>query len=308
MSLKVLKPGFLSLVQDYGRYAYQSVGVTQSGPMDERAFLWANKLLGNHYNAAQLEISIGGFVAEFTQSTMGAISGADLQATLNDKAINPWQSFYAEAGDIIAFKRPVDGLRSYLAIKGGFDVKQQLASCSTVVREGMGGLESNGSAIQVGDVLPYSSRVIETIKSVPLQFIPRYEKSIHLRFIPNVSVTSVGQKGMEQLLNHTYHVSQQCDRMGYRLSGQAIKTDMTGIISQGISLGTIQLPKDGQPIVLMRDRQTMGGYPILGCVAYLDLPLLAQSGPGTAVSFLPVDMIELESELIEYKKFFGLPF
>jgi biotin-dependent carboxylase-like uncharacterized protein len=307
MSLNISKSGFLTLVQDYGRYGYQRIGVTNGGPLDEHAFLWANKLVGNDYNAAQLEISFGGFAATFTKETMIAVCGADLSATLNGKKISPWQSFQVKAGDNIAFASPASGLRTYLAVQGGFDVNEQLSSCSTVVREKLGGLSKDGGKVQDNDVLEYGLGTHEITKRVPEKFIPEYKSEVTLRFIPNFSAVSVGNSGYQLFIKKPYEVSQNIDRMGYRLSGEAIETKFTGIISQGISMGAIQVPKDGQPIVLMRDRQTMGGYPLIGCVAYLDLPLLAQSLPGTKVSFVPIDVNDAENELLLSKKFFDIP-
>ena len=107
MSLHVLKTGFLSLIQDYGRYGYQHMGVTHSGPLDENAFLWANRLLGNHYNAPQIEVSYGAFSATFLEQTMIAVCGADLSATLNEQAISPWRTYAVNTGDTISFKAPV---------------------------------------------------------------------------------------------------------------------------------------------------------------------------------------------------------
>jgi biotin-dependent carboxylase-like uncharacterized protein len=306
MSLQVIKAGFLSLIQDYGRYGYQHIGVTHSGPLDENAFLWANRLLGNHYSAAQIEVSYGAFSATFLKPTMVALCGADLSATLNEEAISPWQTYAVNAGDTISFKAPVTGLRSYLAVKGGFAVDPQLSSCATVVREKLGGIHQDGAKLAEGDVINYISQPHVLVKRVPLKFAAVYSTKIKLRFIPNVSETSAGEHAIKTLTHHTYEVTPNIDRMGYRLSGEVIKTPLSGIISQGISLGAIQVPKDGQPIVLMRDRQTMGGYPLLGCVSGLDLGKLSQSLPGTKISFVPIHVEEAEAELILHKKFFGL--
>lgn len=306
MSLTIKNPGFLTLLQDYGRYGYQHIGVTTGGPLDEHAYLWANYLLGNHYNDAQLEISFGGFSATFTKSTMIAVCGADLSATINDEDIAPWQSFAVDAGDVISFKTPASGLRCYLAIKGGFQADKQLSSCSTVVREKIGGLKRDGDKVQQGDSIDYNESPKTVLNKVPSQFIPSYGNHVNLRFIPNHSVTSAGTEAYRLLTHKVYEVSQSIDRMGYRLSGDQIKTELGGIISQGISIGSIQIPKDGQPIVLMRDRQTMGGYPLVGCVTYLDTCLLAQSQPGTKVSFTPVDINEAEAELMRHKNFFNI--
>ena len=306
MSLQVIKSGFLSLVQDYGRYGYQSIGVTNGGPLDEHAFLWANRLLGNNYNAPQIEVSYGAFSATFLENTMLAICGADLSATVNDHAIKPWQSYAIHAGDTISFKAPVDGLRCYLAVKGGFTVEPQLASCSTVVREKLGGITQDGEKLVEGDTVKYLSQPHALATRVPSTFISEYPKKINLRFIPNISATSAGDEALHTFTKYTYKVTPNIDRMGYRLSGEVINTPLEGIISQGISLGSIQIPKDGQPIVLMRDRQTMGGYPLLGCVAYLDLSKLSQSLPGTELSFTPISVEAAEAELVEHKRFFGV--
>jgi biotin-dependent carboxylase-like uncharacterized protein len=306
MSLQVLHSNFLALIQDYGRYGYQSIGVTNGGPLDEHAFLWANYLLDNHYDAAQLEVSYGNFSAVFTEDTMMAICGANLGGTLNQQEILPWCSYGVKSGDVIRFSSPVAGLRCYMAVKGGFDIVKQLSSCSTVVREKLGGLLQNGEKIAKGDVVPYTSRSAAIAKQVPVCFIPEYPKEIFLRYIPNVSQTSAGIAAQKKFSHKQYEVTQNIDRMGYRLSGEAIITPLAGIISQGVSMGAIQVPKDGQPIVLMRDRQTMGGYPLIGCVTYLDLSKLAQSLPGTKVSFHAIDVSEAEAELILHKNFFKI--
>jgi biotin-dependent carboxylase-like uncharacterized protein len=304
MSLHILKSNFLALVQDYGRYGFQSIGVTNGGPLDEHAFLWANYLLGNHYNAAQIEVSFGNFSAKFTADTMIAICGADLGATLNDVSIVPWRSYPVNAGDVIRFASPVSGLRAYLAVKGGLQVTKQLGSCSTVMREKLGGLSQNGEKLAAGDLVPYDAHSFDVVRGVPAHFIPEYTKEITLRFIPNISMTSAGEEAQKNFTIKPYEVTQNIDRMGYRLSGDPIATPLSGIISQGISMGAIQVPKDGQPIVLMRDRQTMGGYPLIGCVTYLDLSKLSQSGPGTKVYFQAMDVSDAEAELILHKQFF----
>ncbi|MFT6386666.1 MAG: biotin-dependent carboxylase-like uncharacterized protein [Cellvibrionaceae bacterium] len=306
MSLSILNGGFLTLIQDFGRYGLQHNGITHSGPLDEHAFLWANRLLNNHYNSPQLEISFGGFTARFNKKTMIAICGADLSATLNGKALPLWQSCYVNAGDEIRFTSPKSGLRTYLAVKEGFTVPSQLNSAATVVREKLGGLRQSGEKMLEKDVVPYQVCSEEISLNVPYIYIPKYQNKVKLRFIPNRSVSGCSYDATNDFTQQVFKVTSQIDRMGYRLEGNAISHASAGIISQGITLGAIQLPKDGQPIVLMKDRQTMGGYPQLGCVAYLDLPLLAQSMPGTEVSFVPVAISDLEGELAEHKRFFHL--
>ena len=281
MSLSILSCGFLTLIQDFGRYGLQRNGITHGGPLDEHAYLWANRLLNNHYNSPQLEISYGGFAARFNKGTMIAVCGADLSATLNGKALPLWQSCYVSRGDEIRFTSPKSGLRTYLSIKEGFTVPSQLNSAATVLREKLGGLRQNGEKLLEKDIVPYQACSEEMSLKIPHIYIPKYQDKVKLRFIPNRSATGCGFDTINDFIQQSFKVTSQIDRMGYRLEGNAISHTSAGIISQGITLGAIQLPKDGQPIVLMKDRQTMGGYPQLGCVAYLDLPLLAQSMPGT---------------------------
>ncbi len=308
MSMEVVNSGFLALLQDYGRHGYQKLGVTTGGPLDEHAFLWANRLLGNEPNATVLEISYGGFSAKIKHDTMIAICGADLSAKINNILVSPWQSYFVEAGDTLSFAMPREGMRSYVAVKGGFLIPKHLSSSATVVREKLGGLRKDGNKIQNGDILAFAAHDKEVFKRVPEKFVPSYLKKISLRFIPNVSVTGVNDEILNQFTSQYYEVTQNIDRMGYRLSGKPIDIKSAGIISQGISMGAIQLPKDGNPIVLMRDRQTIGGYPLVGCVSYLDLALLAQASPGTKVYFVPADVSELEPEYILHKQFFSVPF
>ncbi|MGH1441220.1 MAG: biotin-dependent carboxyltransferase family protein [Cellvibrionaceae bacterium] len=308
MSLEIVKSGFLTLLQDYGRYGYQRLGVTSGGPIDEHAFLWANHLLGNNPNDTVLEISYGGFKAVAKHDGMTSICGADLCAKINNKAVMPWRTHFIRKGDTIEFTSPKSGMRAYLAIKGGFLAPQQLLSTSTVVRERIGGLKKDGGKIQDNDVVGYIESHENLVKSVPKKFIPQYSNKMNVRFIPNFSETGIDKETLDRFTSQSYKVTQSIDRMGYRLAGEPVHTKNAGIISQGIAMGSIQLPKDGNPIVLMRDRQTIGGYPFVGCVSHLDLSLLSQALPDTMVSFIPVDISEVEPELILHKKFFRVPF
>lgn len=310
-SLHIIKPGVMSLLQDYGRYGMQHFGITNSGPMDEQAYLWANRLLGNHYNAPQIEICMGGFEARFSQATRIAICGAHLHPTLNRKPIKTWHSYVVKAGDVICFGGSNQGLYTYLAIVGGFDVTLQLSSCSTVMREHLGGVNQNGQKLIAGDRLGYfkptdNSATKRLSTGVPESYIPMYSDKISLRFVANYSENGCDESIVKKFTKQSYRVSNEMSRMGYRLSGDSLVNDGRNIISQGISTGSIQLPQDGQPIVLMKDRQTIGGYPLLGCVAHLDLAKLSQSKPRVEVEFVAVEIAELEAELVEYFEFFGV--
>lgn len=316
MAFKVINPGFLSITQDFGRYGYQHIGVTTGGPMDEHAFLWANRLLGNTYDAAQLEITIGMLTLEVQQPTHIAITGANLGASINNQPINPWQSYAVNKGDKVAFSRPKSGLRAYLAVKGGFDFKQQLGSASTVVREKIGGLGCDGKKLAAGDLLHYpvfenkafQCKTVQPFisKRVPDQFIPDYEAPLTLGVVLGYQCSSFSTKEIDKFFNNEYEITKEIDRMGYRLSGEPIHSSLDGIISEGISYGAIQIPKDGQPIVLLRDRQTIGGYPKIGCVTSLDAARLSQRSPGSHIRFELKDIHQAEAERMIYNNFFGI--
>ncbi len=291
MSLQIIKPGLLSLIQDLGRFGYQSSGITHGGAMDSQAFAWANKLLSNHKNDAQIEITYGGFKAKFTKPCHFAICGADLGASLKGKAISPWRSFQANEGDLIEFKSPSHsiGLRAYLAVSGGFQTPSRLGSRSMVVREGLG-----DSAIKKGELVSCSTSVKPTYTpTTPPQDLPLYAvhnengKQGHiLHFHPfHTEQTELANT----LLDNNFIVSNQIDRMGYRLNTEAANLISSRPnqpqISYGTTVGMIQIPPDGNPIILMRDRQTMGGYPLLGCLNEDSINLLAQCPPMTRLSF-----------------------
>lgn len=302
----------MTTLQDYGRFGYQEAGMSNGGPMDEHAFLWANYLLSNHYNAPQLEVCMAGLQVRFLKSTMIAICGANLGAMLNDEPLANWQSHFVQRGDVLTFTKMEQGVYAYLAVKHGFRVAPSLNSVSTVMREKLGGLDGCGKPLATGDEIAFEENGKERYSLVPEEYIPHYSKDIVLRFFPNMSVTGFSHSLIEQFAQQTFIVSRDINRMGYRLkcqtSDQPLPIDKPnrGTLSHGVPLGSIQLPKSGLPIILMKDRQTIGGYPLLGNVARLDLSKLSQSLPDTTVKFKLVEISEVEEELIEFFNFFDL--
>ena len=295
MAFKVIKPGLLALVQDLGRHGHQSIGLTTGGPMDEVAFRWSNALLDNDPNSAQIEITFGMFTLEAQADTSIAITGADLGTTLNDKSISPWQTYAIKKGDVLAFHQPVWGLRAYLAVKGGFLCEPTLGSVATVMREKIGGLTGKGDKLQKGDLLNYHASRDHQQRAVPRLAIPNYG----LKEIPVIlgyQYESFSSLERANFFSSDYTVSPNSDRMGYRLEGNAVHTELKGIISEGIAYGAIQIPKDGQPIVLLRDRQTIGGYPKMGCVTRIGGGILAQQKPGDIIQFTPITVDQAEQE------------
>lgn len=296
MSFEVLNPGMLTLLQDSGRIGFQHLGITTGGPMDEHAFYWANRLLGNKPDAAQIEITFGQLQLQVNAATTIAITGADLSATLNDKAIQPWLTYALKPGDVLAFAAPKSGLRAYLAVAGGFECEPKLGSCSTVKREQLGGLTGLGDALKTGDILPFIATTEFIEQRTPKWAIPDYNAPLELGVMPSYQHASFSHDEQMTFFTSEYEVSQNIDRMGYRLSGAPVKSSLDGIISEGIAFGAIQIPNDGQPIVLMKDRQTIGGYPKIGCLSSLGASQLSQRQPGQVVTFTPMDVADAEVE------------
>ncbi len=304
MTLRILTPGPLSLVQDLGRHGHQHIGVSPGGPMDEHAFLWANRLLDNPLNAPQIEITMGQFSCQFQADTTIALTGADMSATLNGQPVAVWQSLHIRAGDQLSLSGARRGIRTYLAVKDGFKVTGILNSCATVMRDGLGGADRRGGKLAAQDLLEYKVTSPIPTRQVPQQFIPEYGQDISLNVIPGYQYDRFDKAERERFFSTEYTVTPQMDRMGYRLSGAAIHCQTASLVSEGIALGAIQIPADGQPIILMRDRQTIGGYPKIGCVTARDLSTLAQCQPGAKVRFIEKDLYQAEAERVIEHHFF----
>lgn len=304
MTLRILTPGPLSLLQDLGRFGHQSIGVSTGGPMDEHAFLWANRLLDNERNAAQIEVTMGQFSCEFYTETTIAITGADMGATLNDQPIEAWQSYSIKQGDRLALRGARAGMRAYLAVKGGFKAPQSLDSCATVIRDQLGGLHGAGEKLSAKDLLRYSVSKPILTKRVPHHFIPAYSQSLTLEVILGYQSEDFSPVERERFFSSTYTLTPQMDRMGCRLSGEAIECQRKNLVSEGIALGAIQIPADGQPIILLKDRQTIGGYPKIGCVTAKGLSQLAQCLPGAEIRFVEKDIYQAEAERMVEQEFF----
>lgn len=293
--MKVIQPGVMALLQDGGRFGQHRIGLTTGGPLDREAFLWANRLCANDDNATAIEVSIGGLVLEAQTDTQIALAGADMTLKINKQAVNSWTTHAVKAGQRIELGYAQNGCRAYLAVAGGFDINPMFGSTATVVREKLGGLA--GVALANGDVLPCPSGQSVPLMTLPIPQRPRYEKSVTLRVIPGYQQQHFTQAQQALFFSSTYTVSDQCDRMGYRLEGQAVKADISGMLSEGICYGAIQIPANGQPIVLLNDRQTIGGYPKMGSVLSLDIAKLTQLLPGGTVAFQAITMAEAHNAL-----------
>lgn len=282
----VIAPGVLSLLQDSGRFGQGALGLTTGGPMDAPSAAWANRLLGNNSNATLIECSVGGLQLRAETHSFIAVTGAILPVSINGKAIEQWTVHKVQAGDVIELGMVTKGLRAYVAVAGGFNVAPQFSSTATVLREGIGGL--SGNKLQAGDKL--AAQTVNTLQCqrLPARYRPQFNQTLTLRLIEGYQASSFSATERQRFYLHSYKVTPQADRMGYKLSGSAIKCQQTQLLSEGICYGAVQIPPDGQPIVLLNDRQTLGGYPKIGSVLSLDCVLLAQAGAGTEVYFTPV--------------------
>jgi antagonist of KipI len=283
VTLEVLEGGLLTTVQDLGRYGYERFGIPVAGAMDPFALRAANALVGNAWDQAALEITITGPVLRARQSCLIAVTGGNLTPRLNGREIPLWTAIFVRRGGIIDFGGRKSGCRAYLAVAGGFDVPPVMGSRSTYLRGSFGGFK--GRALQQSDVLPVgSSRVhLPSLAGacLPAEGLPPYSDELEVQVIFGPQDDYFTEEGLATFLSGEYQVSLTADRMGYRLQGPVIAHKETAdIISDGIALGTVQVPADGQPIIMMADRQTTGGYTKIAAVVSADMPLLAQCLPG----------------------------
>ena len=279
-TVSIIRPGIFTTVQDLGRWGFQARGVPVSGALDWYSHRLANSLLGNDPAMATLEVTLVGPQLRFDTATRLAVTGAEFNLTLDDTAVTMNQPVEADSGAILKFGERLSGARAYVAVAGGLDVPRVLGSRSTHTLTRMGGYE--GRALRAGDVLKKGSGGIfgsqgSENPSRPL-FLPR--GGARLRAVPS------DPKLFTEVASQQLRVSPRSDRMGYRLEGAPILAAPTGdMISTAMPTGAIQVPPTGQPILLMNDHATTGGYAIAGTVIAADLPLAGQLGPGDWVEF-----------------------
>ena len=270
------------------------MGVSVSGAMDTDALALGNRLVGNDPGAAAVEVTFGGASFEFDSETLVAITGADLGATLDGLGVPGWTALRVAAGGRVSFANPVLGLRAYLCVAGGIATDLQLGSRSTHIAAKLGGL--NGRSLREGDVLPIGQAnavAVDPGTSIPVAMRPDYSaRLLQVRLIPQADAFTA--KGLETFHESEYLVTDRSDRQGIRFDGPVIETTSGryDIVSDAVTTGSVQVPGDGKPIVLMADRQTTGGYAKIGVVATVDLPLLAQVLPGTPVRFAEISVEE----------------
>lgn len=287
--IAVLRPGMLTTVQDGGRFGLQHLGVPPAGPMDPLSFRLANLVAGNDAYEAALEATLVGPELRFDVDATIAISGADLGARAGEAAVPLNTPVRLARGATLAFAARRHGARAYVAVRGGLDVPPVLGSRATSLQARLPGLA--GRALRAGDTLAIGDRVrggeepdftIETARDTTRPAV--------LRFLPGPDGERFDDGAMDRLTSGTYRIAPESNRMGYRLEGAAIAPRHDGhLLSEAAPLGSIQVPPSGQPILLMADRQTSGGYPRIGTVISADIPVAGQLAPGEEIRFEPCD-------------------
>lgn len=289
----------LCLLQDAGRFGVRHLGVTQGGAADWRSMSWANWLLGNGLDLPVIEITLGGFAVLAEEDCLLALAGADLGAQIDGQPLAPWRSFTLHKGQTLKFTQPLLGARAYLAAPGGFDAPKVLGSSATVVREELGGLDGMGLPLAKGAMLSYHGETL-LVRDMPLAHRPDFRLNAPLDLVLGAQIGQFSGQSLFDVFNSAWTLDSRADRMGIRLLGKPLQYQGQPMISEGIPLGAVQVPPDGQPIVLLNDRQTIGGYPRLGALTPLALARLAQCLPGTRVRLRPVVQDVAHCEHIKY--------
>ena len=304
MSLRIAKPGFLTTIQDGGRWGLQHLGVVPCGAMDRVALALANALVGNRSDSAVLEVTLLGPQIEFEHDALVALCGAEFDASAGDADLPRDRPVFVPAGTEVSLRRATRGTRAYLAIAGGIGVEPLLGSRSTYLPARFGGLE--GRALRAGDVLPLAADSAQVAReryarlaarasnrgglqsvrwSVPALTLPEHEPVV-LHAMPGRHHEDFDADSQRAFFDASWRISPDSNRMGYRLAGPVLARPRGGeILSEPTCLGTVQVPANGVPIVLMADHQTTGGYPKIAEVAGADVPRLAQLAPGGTVRF-----------------------
>jgi antagonist of KipI len=277
MEVSVIRSGMLTTVQDLGRRGHLAEGVPNGGAADPFAMRVANMLVGNPDDAPGLEITLTGPELEFSEATWVSVCGARFEG------VPAWRPIHVEAGGRIKFGRRLAGCRAYLSLSGGFEIEPVLGGRGTYLAAGLGGF--NGRALQNGDILRTAphGRVPTGHWSIDERILPHYSAEPSARVMPGLHSGEFG----DGIGSARFSVAAESDRMGMRLSGHKLVRSGTGdLVSAAVAPGTVQVPPDGNPIVLLADAQTLGGYPRVAQVITVDMPLVAQLAPGDALRFV----------------------
>ncbi len=297
MRVKVRRAGLQTTVQDAGRRGLEHMGVMVNGWLDDYAAAWANRLVGNEPNAALLEITLLGPELMVLDSGWLALTGADLTAAVNGQPWPPGSAREVYSGDLITFSSAVRGARAYVSGTGGLEIDPVLGSRSTDLVARFGGLE--GRAVRDGDVLVFAGgQGTSRHASVDTCWL-----SSEIRILPGVRLDRLATGSFDRLVQSPYRVSPQSDRVGLRMAGAVIEPGPSAhSISEGIAIGSIEVPPGGELLILLKSRGSIGGYPTLAHVIQADWPLLAQLKPGDMIRFRAVSMEDARQALVNQQQ------
>lgn len=318
--IKVLKPGLLTSLQDLGRTGFQKQGVIASGAMDPVAHRIANLLVGNQEDVPTMEVTLAGPSLRFEKDTLISLCGGELSASIDDDPVKLWRPVFVKKGSKLRFGQAKEGSRVYLAVAGGFDVPEIMGSKSTYLRAGLGGF--HGRAVQENDELRVeeasgvAKKILASLRKesegrnfismdwyVASEFIPAFQEEQPVRVMKGRQYHLFKRESREAFFHEVFKVGSKSDRMGYRLEGPGLYLEKEeDMISEAVALGTVQVPSNGQPIILLADRQTTGGYPKIGQIASVDIPLMAQMKPGEKVRFQEISHDEAQQLYLERER------
>lgn len=297
MSIKILKPGLFSTIQDIGRIGYQDLGFSEAGALDYYSLSIAQKLIGNHGPA--IEYTLVGPNIEFLTDNTFAIVGGNSEPKLNGNKIDLLTVYHVRNGDQLDIGQITEGARGYIVFGHPLKINKVAQSYSTHVRSGMGGFK--GRALKKYDVIAtqvnhnYKTNLGKTIdfSSIP--------DNNYIHVIEGPQINEFDEETIAKFVNSDFKISDQSDRMGYRLKGNTVAPkNSADIISEPVALGSIQVPNDGNPIILLNDKQTIGGYTKIATVTQLDLRKLAQMKPGDIIQFKWITVEEASKKLKEF--------
>jgi antagonist of KipI len=312
MTIKVLHPGLLTTIQDLGRYGSQKYGVIVSGAMDSYSLRVANLLVGNDEGEGALEITLFGTTLYFEKDLLIAITGGDLLATIDGKKAPMWRPILMRKGSVLKFKSAIKGCRAYLAFAGGIVIPKVMGSKSTYLRAEIGGFQGRAlrkeDTFECGEMNELNHSLVQQLEKMNGHFtwavnysaLINLKSSQTIRVLKGTEFNRFDKNSQQMLFNEPYTITTQADRMGYRLEGPVLSlAEPFELLSESVTYGTIQVPPNGQPIILMADRQTTGGYPKISQIISADLPSLAQLQPTSTIQFKEVTHEQAEMELLK---------
>jgi len=311
MGVVVKKAGICTTIQDLGRIGYQGSGFSPSGVMDHRACTLANLLVENDPNTCVIEFALIGPTLRFTTNTIIAITGGDFSPLLGGKPVPMYKAIMVHRGSVLSFGAPRTGCYGYISIGGGgLDVPEVMGSCSTNLRCSVGGW--HGRKLNVGDSLPFKTPNLDFLANLPSHVIAPDDiygfgqEQVTLRVVPGPQDDAFTQVGLDTFYGSAFTITNQCDRMGFRIDGPEIETkNGSDIISDGIAFGAVQVPSKGRIIIMLADRQTTGGYAKIGTIASVDIPKLVQRKPGDRIVFQQVSVQEAQDLLRQQARYYS---